>query len=403
MKKILLYISLVVAFILIGTTWTRADGTITAQALASDIEATITLTATGNTSPVQVVIRYGQDATALTLQGNALNSTSTTVTIPVDSSAAYHITGLTPTTTYYYIVTDALVSTVTYTNQASFATNPSGQGYGVGQGATAAPTCAAGPDGYCLLAPLGGVSIITDSDLSNYFGLIYRILIGLAGVFAVIMIFFGGVQYMTTDALGQKEEARKRITGAIWGLIIALGSFAILNTINPKLLDFTFGVNKVSVGFKPADIDTDTPHTAVNGKYCMYQNHNTGYQAGSAWGAETISRTQLAAAPLQTNVNNPACVNVGDHNCTSLTGLDTTGIQKLRTACPNCELTITGGTECWLHSARTGHAKNASVVDLRNNASAPNLVAFVKATANSKGNLPGWGNLYVINGMEFVD
>lgn len=400
-KKIFIniFVTVAIALIAISPTFALADGTITVQALGGDGEATITITATGNSAPVSVIIHYGTDATSL-------STPSTTIVVPIDSSALYQIEGLQPSTTYYYTVNDAADQTVAYTTQSSFSTNISGQGYGVGNGATAAPTCAAGPDGYCLLAPLGGVSVITDNQLDDYFGMIYKIAIGIAGTLAIIMIFFGGVQYMTTEAIMEKQGAKDKIKNAIIGLILALSSYAILNTVNPNLLDFTFGINKVSIGFTPADIDSDTPHTAVGGKYCIKQNNPSGgkgFTGGEVWGNDTATRSQLSAAPINASFNNSSCTSVGQSGCTSATNLNTSGVQKLRTACPSCEIIITGGTECWLHSASTAHGQGSSIVDLRNDSSVPNLKAFVEAPANLKGTLPGWGTLYVVNGIEFVN
>ncbi|HRH31078.1 MAG TPA: pilin [Candidatus Paceibacterota bacterium] len=373
-------------------------GTLVVNALGGDGKARITLTASNNPAPLGVIIHYGTDSTNL-------SGRSAQLSVPTNSSISEEILGLQSSTTYYYKVVDAVDATYFYTSQASFSTNASGVGYGVGIGAAAAPNCEGeGVDGYCLLAPLGGISVIRDAEIDDYFGMIYRIAIGLAGTLAVLMIFFGGVQYMTSDALQKKNDGRKRIWNAVIGLIIALSSYAILNTVNPRLLEFTFGIDKITVGFTPQDIDTDIPQTAEGGKFCTLQNGGQGYASGSAWGSDAAMRTTLAAAPLNVTVKTPICTTVGQQACTTVTELNITGLQKLRTACPSCELVITGGTECWLHSRTTAHGKRSSVVDLRSDqASVPNLNAFVKTQANRKGEIPGWGTLYVVGGIEFVD
>jgi hypothetical protein len=50
------------------------------------------------------------------------------------------------------------------------------------------------------------------------------------------MIVIGGVQYMGDESIFGKTEAKSKIFSAVLGLIIALGSYALLNTINPDLL-----------------------------------------------------------------------------------------------------------------------------------------------------------------------
>ena len=46
----------------------------------------------------------------------------------------------------------------------------------------------------------------------------------------------GAIQYMTTDAISGKEEGKERITKALLGLLLAVGAWLILSTINPDLL-----------------------------------------------------------------------------------------------------------------------------------------------------------------------
>jgi len=42
--------------------------------------------------------------------------------------------------------------------------------------------------------------------------------------------------YMGKDSVFGKVEAKKKIVDAIFGLLLALGAYALLNTINPDLL-----------------------------------------------------------------------------------------------------------------------------------------------------------------------
>ena len=90
-------------------------------------------------------------------------------------------------------------------------------------------------DEYDLLAPLGELEQ-APRNIGDYFNVIFNIAIGLCAVLAVVMIVIGGIQYMGSESIFGKTEAKGQITRAILGLIIALGSFALLNTINPDLL-----------------------------------------------------------------------------------------------------------------------------------------------------------------------
>lgn len=235
-------------------TWTESSatdpgtetttGTLTAGINPADNRAKVTLVATGNTLPFSVVVEYGGSASSASGQ-------STTLTVGANGVQEYVIDGLQALTTYHYAVRDAVVTSHYYVQQTSFTTGATGTGYVLTPDGGTAPSCSGGADGYCLLAPVGGLTVIRDVDLKNYFTLIYKILIGAAGALAVIMIFWGGVQYMTTDTIGGKEYGKERIRNAIVGLILALSSYAILNTVNPDLLDFTFGVNKLELEYIP--------------------------------------------------------------------------------------------------------------------------------------------------------
>lgn len=126
---------------------------------------------------------------------------------------------------------------------------------------------------YCLLAPLPGVGDSTgkldvSTGIGNYFNMIIKLVMGIIGVLAVLMVVVGGIEYMSTVNLGEKEGARARITSAILGLLLALGAYLILKTINPDLVNINIGVPKgVIVEGNPGDdigeSDATIPHTGT--------------------------------------------------------------------------------------------------------------------------------------------
>lgn len=126
---------------------------------------------------------------------------------------------------------------------------------GVGGGGTTSPgTGTTNPPSsttYTFLAPMpckgtpadgcvGGKLTTFDpagpNKLGIYLDIMLKIFIGICAVLAVIMIVVGGIEYMTSELLNTKEQGRHRINGAIFGLILALSAWTILNTINPALL-----------------------------------------------------------------------------------------------------------------------------------------------------------------------
>jgi len=81
---------------------------------------------------------------------------------------------------------------------------------------------------------------INPNDSGAFFQQIFNTMLAIAVTLAVIMIMYGGIKYMTTDAWTAKEEGKDIIKNAIWGLILALVSWLILYTINPDILSLRF-------------------------------------------------------------------------------------------------------------------------------------------------------------------
>ena len=82
----------------------------------------------------------------------------------------------------------------------------------------------------------------SSNDLAGFLEQVFNFGIAAAVVLALVMIIWGGIEYMTTDAWFNKQDAIKKIQDALIGLGLALVSYLILYTINPCL-----------VIFKPAD------------------------------------------------------------------------------------------------------------------------------------------------------
>jgi hypothetical protein len=74
------------------------------------------------------------------------------------------------------------------------------------------------------------------NSLGNFLGQVFSFGIALAVALALIMIIWGGIEYMTTDSWENKDNGKKRIGDALWGLGLALASYLILYTINPCLV-----------------------------------------------------------------------------------------------------------------------------------------------------------------------
>ena len=136
------------------------------------------------------------------------------------------------------------------------------------------PSVALAATTYNLLAPIAGVSSV--ASLKDYLMLVFRATIGLAGVLAVIMLVICGIRLMGTGSVSGKSEAKECIWNAIFGIILILGSWLILNTINPLLLNN----NVALVGLASAPTTTPTaitePTPTASGCYFKYKDNSSG-------------------------------------------------------------------------------------------------------------------------------
>lgn len=87
------------------------------------------------------------------------------------------------------------------------------------------------------LAPIPNLDTTEGATLSSYLNSVFNFAISVGAVLAVLMIVKGGFEYMTTEAINQKGQARQSIQSAVIGLILLLMSVLILEVINPNLLN----------------------------------------------------------------------------------------------------------------------------------------------------------------------
>ena len=280
---------------------------------------------------------------------------------------------------------------------------------------------------YCLLEPLPiGTSGKTFSEYNpagtsaaDYINLMIKVFIGIIGVLGAVMIVLGGIQYMTTDAVSKKEGGKEMITNSIFGLILALASWVILNTINPHLIEIHIDPPKgvaVSVSFEDSAPKSGPATVTRNGQSVPIQSHcdqssvdaadQDGVELtdGAAWDSVAAIHTNDDAirSRLSTNgvsINAANCSTVGASSCTSVYKLgDSTIINlgKIRaSACgsdTSCKIMVTGGTECWLHAT---HQIGSGNVDLAATASL-NLYITGQAT------FPNDGQRHSKDGFSFL-
>jgi hypothetical protein len=91
-----------------------------------------------------------------------------------------------------------------------------------------------------VYTPLARLPIIDYTQLSieAYINALYLLSISVAAILAVLKITLAGVKYVMSDIVTQKGDAKKDIQGALFGLLIVMAAFIILNTINRDLTVF---------------------------------------------------------------------------------------------------------------------------------------------------------------------
>lgn len=101
------------------------------------------------------------------------------------------------------------------------------------------------------------------NNLGVYLNIMLRIFIGICAVLAVIMIILGGMEYITSELMESKAHGKERITNAIFGLVLALGAYVLLVTINPDLLSTDLSSLKTAeINVSAADF-TRSPSTYI--------------------------------------------------------------------------------------------------------------------------------------------
>ena len=146
---------------------------------------------------------------------------------------------------------------------------------------------------------------VKSDNLGVYLGGIFKLAIGIATVLAVLMIIIGGFQYITSEAISSKGDAKKRINDALLGLVLVLASWLILNTINTDLVNFNTNLDPVKVKTNPPkdkvitgkdklDKFIDSPITKNDEDVLKYIKDNN--ILGKNWvGSQTINIPELEA------------------------------------------------------------------------------------------------------------
>lgn len=102
--------------------------------------------------------------------------------------------------------------------------------------------------GFVPLAPIPGLtdtnalSVANETNLASFFNNLYKYLIGIAAVLAIIMIIWGGLEISTQDSISKQGAGREKIKNAIFGLILVLSPVLVFSIINPSILNLSLNL-----------------------------------------------------------------------------------------------------------------------------------------------------------------
>ena len=245
------------------------------------VDTYVTATVTGGTPPQSgLEIHYGTSASSLTQTQNQSSPATTNPTLTYN----FTLQGLTDGTTYYYAIfngtTQVSIGNFVATVPAGApATNPQTQAQ---QG---------NPSGteivYNLIEPIAGVTKInTATNLATFFNFLFKVLIGLASLIAVLMITIAGIKYMTQEAFGAKSDAKEQIRNALTGVVLLGLVYIILYTINPDLLNLNVDLNKIKAEIAGTTLGDQMSMDQIEAKITDHEGYTI---AGSSFAAPSVS------------------------------------------------------------------------------------------------------------------
>lgn len=145
-------------------------------------------------------------------------------------------------------------------------------------------------------APLIQIDGLTNSvqgeSFSQYVNFLYGFSIAIAALLAVIKIIIAGVKYMLSSLPGTKGDAKTEIQGALLGLLLILGAFLILNTINPALTNTAIQFDQIE---KQATIQTRPAGVRAAGDISEDIAASRAISAGIVGGCNTTPTTDSDA------------------------------------------------------------------------------------------------------------
>lgn len=150
---------------------------------------------------------------------------------------------------------------------------------------------------YVPLEPIPGVSQ-TGTNFSGFLSGLFRLLFTLGGMIAVASLVYGGVTYMVSEIVSNKEWAKKQIRASLVGLAILVAAWLILYTINPQLIQFNFAAMNVRIANTAPPQLFGSGNQLTTDQTKSLQNHfnsQVTFRSPSIFYAEAVDKNNAAA------------------------------------------------------------------------------------------------------------
>lgn len=183
-----------------------------------------------------------------------------------------------------------------------------------------------------------GDTVMRSDLLARYISAFYSWGLSIVGVISVLMLMAAGVIWLTSAGdSGKITNAKKMIEGSLLGGALLIGSWFLLNTINPNLTKLpaleTVIIDKVVTGC----CTEDGRSKMVIGKECKGEfDENKKLNSNFQCEAESCCVTKILASGVQKDY----CFSALSANCTGQK------IQKNCSEIPSCQAATSGQLSC---------------------------------------------------------
>ncbi len=206
-----------------------------------------------------------------------------------------------------------------------------------------------------------------DKTPTELVGFFYRYALALVGVAAVAMIVYGGIRYAISGG-----GALDIIKSAIFGLVLLLGSYVLLNTINPDIVNLSKTQENLDKLLSEARVQSEELHNDQNDPLIDSKKNpcilcapvdKSAMRVDCLMHDEAITKLKgvsVSSSGMCADPTKASCTSLDQVPCAVITALNemsksckTGGIFGLFMT-QRCQIIITGGTE-------TGHSSHGAL------------------------------------------